>query len=99
MPHRDAVIHADCVEEKRHASRCPDALLHVVAHGLEMDVTRNDVDVAVANRDERLVPVAFADPRGPKEATMGCAGIASFDRVGTHWRGSRSGLAATIRRS
>ena len=41
-----------------------------------MDVAGNDVDVAVADRDERLVPVALADAGGAEQAAVGGTGIA-----------------------
>ena len=44
----------------------------------------DDVDVAVADGDERLVPVALADAGGAEQAAMGGAGVAPLDRVGTH---------------
>ena len=84
VPHGDAVIHADRVEQERHSSGRPDTFLDVVAHGLEMDVAGNDVDVAVANRDEGLIPISLTDASGTEQTSMGGAGIASLDRVGTH---------------
>ena len=84
VPHGDAVVDTDRVEQKRHAAGGPHALLHVIADSLKMDVARDDVDVAVADRDERLVPVAFAHAGRPEQASMGCAGIPLLDRVGTH---------------
>ena len=71
VAHGDAVVDADGVEQERHAAGGPHALLDVVAHGLQMDVPGNDVDVAVADGDERLVPVAFAHARWPG---AGCGG-------------------------
>ena len=84
VPHRDPIIDADRIEQKRHAPRRPDALLDVVSDLLQMDVPGNDVDVAVADRDERLVPVPLADARRPQEAPVGGAGVAFLDGVGSH---------------
>ncbi len=64
VPHRDAVVHADRVEQERHSARGAHAFLDEVAHGLKVDMPGNDIDVAVADRDERLVPVCLADPGG-----------------------------------
>jgi hypothetical protein len=47
----------------------------------------NDVHMAVANRDKRLLPVSFANPGRAKQAAMGGAGITLFDRVRTHSAG------------
>ena len=53
---------------------------------VQVDVAGNDVDVAVADGDERLVQVALADARGAEQAAVRGAGVALFDRVGTHAR-------------
>src|SRR5262249_19280880 len=91
VAHGDAVVHPDRVEQERDTPGRPYALLDEVAHHLEVDVAGDDVDVAVADRDERLIPVALADPGGPEQAAMGRAGVAALDRVGTHGRsGSHS---------
>ena len=84
VAHGDAVVDADRVEQERHAARRADALLDVVADRLKMDVAGDDVDVAVADGDERLVPVALADAGGAEQAAVGGAGVAPLDRVGTH---------------
>jgi hypothetical protein len=54
MPHGDTVIHADGIKLKGHPSRLAYSLLDASPKFLEMDVTWNDVDVAVADRDERF---------------------------------------------
>ena len=84
VPHRDAVVHADRVEQEWHAARGAHAFLDEVAHGLKMDMPGNDIDVAVADRDERLVPVRLADPGGTQQTAVSGPGVASLDGVGTH---------------
>ena len=54
VAHGDAVVNADGVEQERHAARLAHALLDVLADRLQMDVAGDDVDVAVADGDERL---------------------------------------------
>ena len=60
------------------------AFLDEVAHGLEMDMPGNDVDVAVADCDERLVPVGLADSGGTEQTAVSGPCVASLDGVGTH---------------
>ena len=94
VAHGDAVVDADRVEQERHAAGGADAFLDVVADLLEMDVAGNDVDVAVADGDERLVPIAFAHAGGAEQAAVGGAGIAPLDRIGTHGGDSPIGVTA-----
>ena len=54
VAHGDAVVDADGVEDERHAAGLADALLDELADLVEVDVAGNDVDVAVADGDERL---------------------------------------------
>ena len=57
-----AVVDADRVEQERLPPAAAHALLDIIADRLEMDVPRDDVDVAVADRDEGLVPVHTPTP-------------------------------------
>src|SRR5208337_2771983 len=52
VPHGDAVVDADGVEDERHAASRADVLLDQLAHLVQMDVAGNDVGIAVANGDE-----------------------------------------------
>ena len=58
---------------------------------LQVDVAGDDVDVAVADGDERLVPVPLADAGGPEQAAVGGAGVAALDGVGAHGGRGRFG--------
>src|SRR5262245_61842138 len=84
MAHRDAVVHSDRIEQERDAARRADTFLNVVANRLEVDMPGDDVDVAVADRDEGFVPVGVDYAGGAEQAAVGGAGIASLDHVGTH---------------
>ena len=86
VSHGDAVVHADRVEDERHAAGRADALLDVDAHLVQMDVAGNDVGIAVANGDERLAEIVVGHAGGAEQAAVRCAGIAQFDNVGTHVR-------------
>ncbi len=84
VAHGDAVVHADRVENERHAAGRADALLDVDAHLVQVDVAGNDVGIAVANGDERLAEIVVGHAGGAEQAAVRCAGIAQFDHVGTH---------------
>ena len=84
MAHGDAVVHADRVENKRRAAGLDHALLDELANLIEMHMARNDIDVAVANGDERLCKIAILQSRGSQKTTMGGAGIAQLDDIGSH---------------
>ena len=68
------------------------AFLDIIADRLEVDVPRDDVDVAVADRDEGLVPVALAHAGGAEQAAVGGAGVAPLDHVGTHGAALKKGV-------
>src|SRR5262249_48915017 len=91
VAHGDPVVDADGVEQERDAAGGTHAFLHEVADDLEVDVPGDDVDVTVADRDERLVPVGFGYAGGTEQAAVGGPGVALLDRVGTHGVGPRFG--------
>ena len=84
VPHRNAVIDADGVEDERHSSRLAHALLDQLADLVEMNVAGNDIDVAVADGDKRLAKIVLAHADGTEEASMGGSGVAQLDNVGSH---------------
>ena len=88
VAHGDAVVHADRVEDKRHAARLADALLDELADLVQVDVAGDDVDVAVADGDERLAEIVILQAGGAEQASMGGPGVAQLDNVGSHERKS-----------
>ena len=84
VPHGDAVVHADGVEDEGHAAGPADALLDVLPDLVQVDVAGNDVHVAVADGDEGLFEIAVPQTGGAEEASMGGTGVAQLDRVGSH---------------
>ncbi len=89
VAHGDAVVHADRVEDERHAARLADALLDELADLVQVDVAGNDVDVAVADGDERLAEIVVGHAGGAEQAAVGGAGVAQFDNVGSHVQNTR----------
>ena len=51
----DAVVNADRVEDKRHASGRTYLLLDVVPNLVQVRVARDDVDIRIDHRDKRFV--------------------------------------------
>jgi len=49
-----------------------------------MDVSRYDTDVRTDDGNERFVKVFFVHTAGTEQTSMGSAGIAAFDCVGSH---------------
>ena len=90
VAHGDAVVDADGVEDERHAARLADALLDELADLVQVDVAGDDVDVAVADGDERLVEIVVAHAGGAQQAAMGGPGVAQLDDVGSHRNGALS---------
>ena len=86
VAHGDAVVDADRVEDERHAAGLADALLDELADLVQVDVAGNDVRVAVADGDERLAEIVVAHAGGAEQASMGGAGVAQLDHVGSHRR-------------
>ncbi len=91
VAHGDAVVDADRVEHERHAAGLAHALLDVLPDLVQVDVAGDDVDVAVADGDERLAEVVLADAGGAEQASMGGSGVAQLDSVGSHKTGSGNG--------
>ena len=91
VAHDDAVVDADRVELERDAAGGADRLLDDLAERLEVDVARDDVDVRVADGDERAVPLAVLHlTRRAEQAAVRRALDAALDRVRTHvvvWKG------------
>ncbi len=86
MPHRDSIVDADRVELEGNTAAGANRILHEAADFLEVNVSRNDVDVRVADGDHRLVPVlGTTDLTGrPQQAAMGRAMSAARDGVRSH---------------
>src|SRR5439155_10477042 len=86
VAHGNAVVHADGVEQKRHGAGLADALLDVLADGLQMDVAGDDVYVAVADGDKRLVEVAVRGDLagGPQQAAVRRPLRAALHGIATH---------------
>ncbi len=87
VPHGDAVVHSDGVELEGNSAGGAHSLLHHPAEFLEMNVTRDDVHVRVADRDERLVEItAVADLTGGAQQTPVRRALESLlDGVGSHY--------------
>ena len=86
VSHHDAVVHTDRVELERHAAGLAHRILHHAAEGLKVHVTGHDIDVRVADRDERLVEVALVPDlarRAQQGAVRGSV-ASSFDGVRSH---------------
>ena len=98
VAHGDAVVDADGVEDERHAARLADALLDELADLVEVDVAGDDVDVAVADGDERFVEIVVRQSGGAEQASMGGAGVAQLDHVGSHeWKSfAEQGIARIL---
>ena len=71
VAHGDAVVHADGVELEGHAARLADLVLHDLPVAGQVDVAGDDVDLAVADPDERLVEVGVDETRW---RAAGCGG-------------------------
>ena len=84
VAHGNAVVDADGVEDERRPAGLADALLDELADLVQMDVAGNDVHVAIADGDERLLEIVVAKAGGAEEASMGGTGVAQFNDVGTH---------------
>src|SRR5262249_50089866 len=84
--HHNAVVHTDRVELERYAAGLAHRLLDDPTELLQVDVAGDDVDVGVADRDERLVEVGLvADlAGGAQQAAVRRAVESTLDRVGTH---------------
>ncbi len=83
MAHRDAVVDADGVELERHPARGSHRVLDHPGKPLQVRVTRHDVHVRIAHRDERLVEVGRVEDlsRRAQQRPVWCARRTSFDRV------------------
>ncbi len=81
-----AVIHADGIKFKRHAAGLAYGLLGDLAKCVQVDVPRNQIDVAVTNPDEGLVEVAVATDgaRSLEQAAVRGALEPAFDGVASH---------------
>ena len=71
VPHGNAVVDADGVEDEGHAAGLADAFLDVLAHLVQVDVAGNDVGITVANGDERFAEVVVAHAGGAEQAAVG----------------------------
>gem|GEM_PF-5426488 len=83
VAHGDAVIHADGVELKGHATGCAHGFTHFPPHHIQMHMTGDDLDKGVGDGDKRLVPVVLGldHAGGAEQAAVRGADRASFDGV------------------
>ena len=86
VAHGDAVIHADGVEDERHAARLADQALDQHADLVQVGVAGDAVGVGVADGDERLVPIrlGFDGAGGPQQRAVRGAFKAFLDGVRAH---------------
>ena len=86
MSHDDAVVDADRVELERDTARLANRLLDDASEFLQVHVTRHDIDVRVADGDERLVEVVRRPdlPGGAQQAAVRCALEPALDGVRAH---------------
>ena len=100
MPHRDAVVDADRVELERNPARLADRVLDDLAEGLQVDVPRDQIDVRVADANERLVEVGVARdlPGRAEQAPVRRPRDARLDGVAAA-RGASPGATAAFRGS
>ncbi|MNV87374.1 hypothetical protein D3C71_1814940 [compost metagenome] len=81
MAHSDTVIYADRVEFKRHAAGFADGFLDDFAEFLQMYMTRNNINIGIADRDKRLAEILFFYSGGPQETAVRSPVKAFFNHV------------------
>ena len=64
MSHGDTVVNADGVKFKGNAARGANGLFDQLAKGLQVDMARHHVYIGVADGDEGLIKIVFADDSG-----------------------------------
>ncbi len=64
MPHGDTVIDADGIKFKGNAARGANGLFDQFAEGLQVNMPWHHVYIGIADGDEWLVEVIFADDAG-----------------------------------
>ncbi len=85
MSHGDTVIDADGVKFKRNAACRANGLFDQLAKGLQVNMPRHDVYVGVADGDEGLVKIIFADNSGcAQQSPVRSALEAELDLIRTH---------------
>ena len=80
----NSIAHADGVENKGDSTGIEDAFLDELGGIVEMNVSRYDIDMGTDDGNEGFVKVFFVHAAGAEQTSMGCAGIAAFDGVGSH---------------
>ncbi|MNC21731.1 hypothetical protein D3C75_697150 [compost metagenome] len=81
MSHGDPVIDADRIEFKRNAAGFADRFLDDFAEFLQMHVARHDVDIGVADRNERLAEILLFYACCPQKTAVRSAVKTFFDHV------------------
>ena len=81
-----SIANADSVENEGNSTGIEDAFLDELSGVVEMDVSRYDIDVRTDDGNEGFVKVCFFYAAGTEQTSMGCAGIAPLDCVGSHGR-------------
>src|SRR5512138_3618306 len=70
MSHGDAVIHTDGIELERYTTCLAHCLFCQFAEFLQMAMTGNDVNIRIADADERLSHIAIRHPAGFQKTAM-----------------------------
>ncbi len=89
VPHGDAIVHTDRVEDEGNAARLAHGLFDDFPEFIQMHMAGNDVDVAVGDSNEGLGKVLFFDAGGAQQTAMRRSFDAFFDDIGTE--GTRRG--------
>ena len=86
MAHGDAVVHADGVEDERHAAGLAHEAFDELPHLVEVGVPGNAIGIGIGDGDERLVPVGFGfdGTGGAEQGAMRGTFEAFFDDVRAH---------------
>ncbi|MNO45053.1 hypothetical protein D3C76_353100 [compost metagenome] len=81
MPHGDTVIDADGIEFKRNTAGFADGFLDDFAEFLQMHMARYNVDIGIADRDERLAEILLFYACCPQKTAVRSAVKTFFDHV------------------
>src|SRR5262249_2845940 len=89
VSHRNAVVYGDGVEFEGHTAGFAYRLFCDLAELLKMAMARDDVDIRVANRDERFVDIGVGHAASFQQAAMRCALGPALYQVASHTTPSR----------
>jgi hypothetical protein len=70
MAHRNTVIDPNGVKDKGDPPGRPNALLDELPNGIQVDMSRNNVRIAIANRNERLLEIVILKACGSQKTSM-----------------------------